>query len=71
LEGHWRAEHLFALQQAVEQYDGIAQQLRACDGQIEVCLQAFVPQAEVESSGSSPNLRPVSEVDNKRLRAAY
>ena len=21
LEGHWRAEHLFALQQAVEQYD--------------------------------------------------
>ena len=24
LEGHWRAEHLFALQQAVEQYDFIA-----------------------------------------------
>lgn len=54
LEGHWRAEHLFALQQAVEQYDGIAQQLRACDGQIEVCLQAFVPQAEVESSVPAP-----------------
>ncbi len=24
-----------------------------------------------EKYGSSPNLRPVSEVDNKRLRAAY
>jgi len=29
LEGHWRAEHLFALQQAVDQYDFIAQQIRA------------------------------------------
>src|SRR5262249_5710059 len=31
LTGHWRAEHLFALQQAVDQYDFLAQQLRACD----------------------------------------
>ena len=54
LAGHWRAEHLFALQQAVEQYDFIAQQLRACDGQIEGCLQAFVPHVEVESSGPLP-----------------
>ena len=29
LTGHWRAEHLFALQQAVDQYDFIAQQIRA------------------------------------------
>ena len=28
LEGHWRAEHLFALQRAVDQYDFIAEQLR-------------------------------------------
>jgi hypothetical protein len=38
LTGHWRAEHLFALQQAVEQYDFLAQQLQACDGHIEGCL---------------------------------
>src|SRR5215813_13404823 len=54
LEGHWRAEHLFALQQAVDQHDFIAQQLRACDGQIEGCLQAFVPDVEAASSPSTP-----------------
>jgi transposase len=49
LEGHWRTEHLFALQQAVEQYEFIQQQLRACDQQIEACLQVFVTPAEMES----------------------
>src|SRR5262245_30180953 len=54
LTGHWRAEHLFALQQAVDQYDFLAQQLRACDGHIEGCLQTFVPDVEVASSASTP-----------------
>jgi transposase len=54
LTGHWRAEHLFALQQAVDQHDFIAQQLRACDGQIEGCLQAFVPDVEAASPPSTP-----------------
>ena len=54
LTGHWRAEHLFALQQAVDQYDFLAQQLRACDGQIEGCLQACVPDVEAASPPSTP-----------------
>ena len=54
LTGHWRAEHLFALQQAVDQYDFIEQQLRACDVQIEGCLQAFVPHVEASSPQSAP-----------------
>jgi transposase len=54
LTGHWRAEHLFALQQAVDQYDFIEQQLRACDVQIEECLQAFVPHVEAGSPQSTP-----------------
>ena len=54
MEGHWRAEHLFALQQAVEQHDFIQQQVRVCDGQIEGCLQAFVPHVEGESLPSVP-----------------
>jgi transposase len=54
LEGHWRAEHLFALQQAVEQHDFIQQQVRVCDGQIEGCLQAFVPHVEGDSLPSVP-----------------
>src|SRR5262249_57875899 len=54
LTGHWRAEHLFALQQAVDQYDFLAQQLRACDGHIEECLQTFVPDVETDSPPSTP-----------------
>jgi transposase len=54
LTGHWRAEHLCALQQAVEQYDFLAQQLRACDGHIEECLQAFVPDVEADAPPSQP-----------------
>ncbi len=54
LTGHWRTEHLFALQQAVDQYDFLAQQLRACDGHIEGCLQAFVPDVETNAPPSPP-----------------
>ena len=54
LTGPWRAEHLFALQQAVDQHDCLAQPLRACDGQIAGCLQAFVPDVEAASPQSPP-----------------
>ena len=35
LEGDYRAEHLFALKQAVELYDFYHRQIKACDGEIE------------------------------------
>ena len=54
LEGHWRAEHLFALQQALDQYEFIQQQVRSCDTQLEACLATLVAQEE----GDVP--RPVS-----------
>jgi transposase len=54
LTGHWRTEHLCALQQAVDQYDFLEQQLRACDGQIAGCLQAFVPDVETDAPQSPP-----------------
>jgi transposase len=57
LTGHWRAEHLFALQQAVDQYDFLAQQLRACDEHIERCLQTLAPDVEADSPPSPP-VRP-------------
>jgi len=41
LEGTWRAEHLFALWQAVELLDFYQQQIVACDREIEVCLGGF------------------------------
>jgi transposase len=49
LTGPWRAAPLLALQQAVDQYDCLAQQLRACDGHLEGCLQALVPAVETDA----------------------
>jgi transposase len=48
LEGHYKAEHLFALQQALEGYDFYTQQIKACDLQIEQKYQAFKPQVDLE-----------------------
>jgi len=39
LEGNWRAEHLFALKQALAAFDFVGTQLSECDGEIEQQLQ--------------------------------
>ena len=41
LQGTWRAEHLFALQQAVELYHFYHQQLTVCDQQLQAHLGTF------------------------------
>ena len=54
LEGHWRAEPRLALPQALEQYEFLQRQLRACETQIEGCLQTFVTPVEVEPPQPTP-----------------
>jgi transposase len=49
LQGNWRTEHLFALQQAVELYEFYHRQIAACDRQIEGQLQTFA-----DHSGGKP-----------------
>jgi transposase len=41
LQGHWRAEHLFALKQALGAFDFVGTQLAECDTEIELQLQAL------------------------------
>jgi transposase len=41
LEGNWRAEHLFALKQALDAFDFIGTQLAECDREIERQLQCL------------------------------
>ena len=41
LQGNWRAEHLFALKQAVQAFDFIGAQLTDCDEQIQAQLQSL------------------------------
>jgi len=46
LYGNWRAEHLFALRQAVELHAFYRQQLHKCDEQLQACLASFADQSK-------------------------
>src|SRR5262249_50035796 len=46
LYGNWRAEHLFALQQAVTLYDCYREQLRVCDAQLQAYLASFTDRSK-------------------------
>src|SRR5437868_2771933 len=63
LYGNWRAEHLFALQQAVTLYDCYRQQLQVCDEQLHACLKTFADQ-------SHGRPRPQRQVRRRLLQAA-
>lgn len=54
LEGDYRQEHLFALQQAVELYDFYQRQIEACDRQIESCLNQLDSKVDVDSNPLPP-----------------
>jgi hypothetical protein len=46
LHGTWRAEHLFALQQAVTLYDCYREQLRVCHDQMQAYLATFADRGQ-------------------------
>ena len=46
LEGSWRAEHLFALKQAVELYEFYRRQARECDAALEAHLRTFADRTD-------------------------
>lgn len=52
--GNWRAEHLFALKQAVQMYEFYHRQLRDCDEKIEACLRAFADKSGGEVLTGKP-----------------
>ncbi len=59
LQGDYRREHLFILQQEVLLYDAYQVQLAACDVQIEKCLSNFEVASEIELPvASSPRRKP-------------
>jgi transposase len=57
LQGNWRAEHLFALQQAVEVYEFYHQQIAACDRRIEAHLQTFADKSAGKELPHRPRKR--------------
>ena len=59
LTGHYRAEHLFALQQHLAAYDFVLTQIAACDAVIAACLQTLTA-ALVPPSAPLPGARGAS-----------
>lgn len=59
LEGNWRVEHVFALEQAVTLYDAYTEQLAACDGQIEAHLKTL-PDRSGGQQPPEPSRKPTT-----------
>jgi transposase len=57
LRGHYKPEHVFALQQALEAYDFFGQQIRACDRELEKRYAALEPRATEPDKPLSPHKR--------------
>jgi len=62
LEGDWRAEHLFALKQALEHYRFLQKQITECDESIEAMLETF------ETPKDSSSTPPRKKTEEKRKR---
>ena len=57
LEGHYKSEHLFALQQALEGYDFYGHQINVCDLELEHKYKAFRPQVDIQAQPLPPARR--------------
>lgn len=65
LEGHYKPEQVFVLQQAIELYDFYEQQVQHCDAQLEALYQQFEPP---EDPGTPP---PAPRSGKRRKNQAY
>lgn len=54
LVGDWRAEHLFALRQALEGYEFYQKQIAACDEAIQSVLASFTPKIDSRTHPLTP-----------------
>lgn len=65
LDGHYRAEQLFVLKQAVELYDFYTQQIKACDDELETKYHTFECPIDLEQNPLPPaRQRPRPGKDN-------
>jgi len=67
LHGHYKAEHVFALQQALEAYDFYQRQIKACDRQIEHCYQDL---GSDDNAGDAP-LQPAKGNSHSKNAPAF
>jgi len=65
LTGNYRGDHLFTLEQALESYDFLHQQIRACDARIQDCMQQFQAHPASESPTPPPKPKKTSRRKNQ------
>ena len=61
LEGTWREEHLFALEQAMQRYDFLEQQLEDCEARIAAQIDSLTPPDD-STGGGTVDETPVAAV---------
>jgi len=61
LRGNWREEHLFALRQALDQYDVFQRQIDDCEERINAELDRLGPESEPPDDPSPPSGRAARE----------
>ena len=61
LEGTWREEHLFALEQAMQRYDFLEQQLEDCEARITAQIDSLTPPDD-STGGGTVDETPVAAV---------
>jgi transposase len=67
LQGDWRAEHLFVLQQARQTYRHLAEQIQACDQEIERVLgQVILPEMPPAQEVPPPNPPAADKLRKKK-----
>jgi transposase len=64
LTGHYRAEHVFALTQALALYDFYTTQIKACDAEIERHYRAIKPVVDIEQHPLPPSRKTNSHSKN-------
>jgi transposase len=64
LNGNYKPEHLFALQQALEAYDFYTRQIQACDQQLQDNYQAAKPQLDLKQHPLPPARRTARDSNN-------
>lgn len=67
LQGNWREEHLFALEQALAHYDFLGGQIDACDRRIESALTAVAITPEAAPAPAKP-MRKINDQEAVRQR---
>lgn len=67
LQGNWRAEHLFALKQALALFDFIGTQLAECDGEIEAQLKRLQTHDDLPAKGTKGRTRNAPKFNLREL----